>query len=80
MTYNFDFEHETEPIDENTKFGSARQRETAEQFGCTHILVRGYGFSLPKYIQSAAAKAGYGWVQLGYTTRRSSTWGFFPRF
>jgi hypothetical protein len=73
----FDFFRETEAIRDCDL--TKGQAEVAKNKGITRILKLRCAFDLPKYIMDAAHQKGYRWVMLGFTTSKSSTWGFYRR-
>lgn len=78
MPRTFNFFEETEST-KGYKYPSKNQEEKASRHKVTRILVFRYTFKLPDYILKAAKQKGYGVIQLGYTTYKSSTWGFYKK-
>lgn len=76
MARSFNFYAETTPTI-GYKFRSKQQEQTAKHYKVERVLEFRYTFELPNYILEAAERAGYKAVQIGYTTRKSSTWGFY---
>jgi hypothetical protein len=78
MAKTFDFKKETIPINEyNFPAKASDQKMKASHYNVKRILKFRYATQLPQYIQLAAEEAGYSCVRIGYTTYRSSTWGFY---
>jgi len=75
MAKTFNFMKDTAPARRHP-FRSKQQERIAKHHNVTRVLEFRYTFDLPKYIREAAKESGYNAVLLGYTTGKSSTWGF----
>jgi len=87
MARTFDFIKETYPA-KGYRYGSKQQEQIAKKYKVERVLpfrftyeLPKYRFTyeLPKYILQAAKDAGYVPVLIGYTTPKSTTWGFYKQ-
>jgi hypothetical protein len=76
---NFDFFEETISVKDHSFPKNSSQKEIAKSKNVTRILKFRYTWDLPTYILDSAYQKGYKAVMLGYTTNKSSTWGFYKR-